>query len=310
MIPMRRIWERKGEVLTAANRSSSVSYKEIAASEREVAENPDRRSATKKLLELYSRAGDLERAEGLVERWSARDPLDLDALIKRAEIAGRRGERAKAIRILGSVVDVRPSDVGAQERLARLLRWQGRPTSACRFSTALAEFRPSDEKSLAEALRCLGETGKGELARALRVSAAEGVLRVAERLLEKARPGNLLSGDLRVSASWNGGDGVDLDLGLIDPDAYRVSWLGAPTRAVISATNVVSTKEEELALRGGKPGEYVLEVSRMRGVGKVEGMIHVNVAGTQRQIPFSLTDDRAVLAVLRITTAPRLVPIR
>lgn len=309
MIPMRRIWERKGEVLVGVSRPSNASPEKVTAAEREMDANPDRRSATKKLFDVYARAGEIERARELAERWSERDPLDVEALVARADVAARSGDRPSAIRILGSVVDVRPSDVGAQQRLSRLWRWQAQPKSACRFATALAEFRPTDEKALAEALRCLQEIGHVEVARELKATVAERVLRAAERLLEQPRPADSLSGDLRVTATWRGGEGVDLDLSVIDPDAHRVSWLGAPTRAVITATNVVSTNEEGLALRGGKPGEYLLEVSRGSGVGRVEGTVTVSLAGTLRQIPFALESNRTALAVLRITTVPRLVPL-
>jgi hypothetical protein len=112
-----------------------------------------------------------------------------------------------------------------------------------------------------------------------------------------------------LTAVWQASDGVDVDLSLIDPDAHRVSWLGAPTRAVISATNATSQHEEGLALRGGRPGEYLLEVSRGSGTGTVHGTVTVNVAGTQREIPFNLDGDRVTLGVIKITTVPRLVPL-
>lgn len=307
MIPMRRIWERKGEILVGVSRPSNASLEKMTQAEREMNANPDRRSATKKLFDVYARAGEIERARELAERWSERDPLDVEALVARADIAARSGDRLNAIRVLGSVVDVRPGDVGAQQRLGRLWRWQAQPKSACRFATALAEFRPTDEKALTEALRCLQEIGHIEIARELRGTVTERVLRAAERLLDKPRSADTLSGDLRVTATWRG-EGVDVDLSVIDPDAHRVSWLGAPTRAVISATNVVSVNEEGLSLRGGKPGEYLLEVSRGSGRGKVEGTVTVNLAGTTRQIPFALDGDRTVLGVLKITTVPRLVP--
>ena len=51
-------------------------------------------------------------------------------------------------------------------------------------------------------------------------------------------PSDELSGDLRVTARWDGSE-HDLDLVILPPQGYRVSWLGAPTRAVISATDVI-----------------------------------------------------------------------
>jgi Mg-chelatase subunit ChlD len=309
MIPMRRIWERKGEVLPGRTSPAAASHEKVIAAERDLAQNPDRRSATKKLFDLYVQGGYLAKASDLAEQWSQRDPLDVDALVGRADLAARLGDRPLAIRILGSVVDMRPSDYAAQQRLSRLYRWQGQPNRACRFSIALAEFRPGDDKALADALRCTGESGIVELANELKGAATDKVLRAAQQLLEKPSTVDQLSGDLRLTATWQGSSSVDVDLSLIDPDAHRVSWLGAPTRAVITATNVTGYREEGLALRGSKPGEYLLEVTRGSGSGRVEGTVVVTVAGTQRQIPFVLDGDHSVLGVVKIAMVSRLVPL-
>jgi len=309
LIPMRRIWERRGEVIPGRMQPSTTSDEKIAAAERELAQNPNHRVAVKRLYDLYAKNGDLNKSSALVENWSARDPMDVEALIARADIAARRGERADAIRMLGSVVDVRPGDVGAQQRLSRLYRWQGQSELACRFSLALAEFRPNDEKALAEALRCLNEGSRSELAEALKHSAASQLMSATERLLSLPRAMEKLSGDLRVNVKWQGADEVDLDVAFIDPDAHRVSWLGAPTRAVITATTVTSQKEEGLALRGGKPGEYLLEVVRSQGKSTVNGTAIVHVAGTERTISFTLDGDRAILGVVKLDTVSKLVPL-
>lgn len=309
MIPMRRVWERKGELLVGKTVPSTATYEKIAKAERDLDEKPDQRNATKQLFDLYFKGGEFEKATQLADRWSQRDPLDVEALIARADLAARRGDRPLAIRILGSVVDVRPSDHGAQQRLARLHRWQGNQASACRFSLALAEFRPSDEKALADALLCLESTNRNDLALELRSFVTERVLRAAEILRVKALPTDTLSGDLRLTASWSGSRDVDIDLALIDPDAHRVSWLGAPTRSVITATNVLSDREEGLALRGAKPGEYLLELTRGAGQGTVQGTLTVNVAGTTRQIPFTLDGERVTLGIAKIAMVSRLVPV-
>ncbi|MGC4069362.1 MAG: hypothetical protein QM784_32875 [Polyangiaceae bacterium] len=210
--------------------------------------------------------------------------------------------------ILGSVVDVRPSDFGAQQRLSRLHRWQGSSTESCRFSLALSEFRPNDERALADALRCLGAIGGTDVALELRKLAPERTQHAAEALLEKTSPVDTLVGDLRISATWNQGD-VDLDLSLIDPDAHRASWLGAPTRSVITATNVVSNREEGLAMRNAKPGEYLIGIVRGAGEGTAQGTLTVSVAGTTRQIPFSFDGDRLILGIVRLSLVSRLVPL-
>ena len=142
------------------------------------------------------------------------------------------------------------------------------------------------------------------------LNAAEaGVRRAADTLVSKFdAQKDELSGDLRLEASGSGGD-QDVDLALIDPDGNRVSWLGAPTKSVISATDVVSTNREGLALRGAKPGEYVIEVVRGSGSGPVRGDIVVSVAGSRRTIPFFLNDSRETVGVAKIAMQSRLVPV-
>ena len=124
----------------------------------------------------------------------------------------------------------------------------------------------------------------------LMLAATIGVPAEAQRSTGGGKPGKAttadttppsikLPSDLRVEATWFGGD-QDLDLALIDPDGNRVSWLGAPTKAVISATDVVSTNREALSLRGAKTGEYVIEIVRSSSAGgPVRGEVTVTVAG-------------------------------
>jgi hypothetical protein len=114
---------------------------------------------------------------------------------------------------------------------------------------------------------------------------------------------------VQLDASWGGAE-HDLDLVIIHPDGYRVSWLGAPTRAVISANDVQSVRREGLALRGADTGQYALELVRSSAtVGPVTGSVNV-VTGKQRhRIPFTLDGDRLRFATLRISLSERLVPL-
>lgn len=312
-IPMRRVWDRKGSVTTSRTIPKQASVGAIADAERELETHPERRSATKKLYTLYAVSGQFTRAEELAERWSSKDPLDPEALTARADLAARRGERELAIRMLGSVVDVRPGDVAAQQRLGRLYRWQDRPEIGCRFSVALAELRSGDAKALAEALDCSREIGESWLSERLLGAAEEKARTAAERILDgkenKLQPEERLSGDLRIEAEWDGDD-VDVDLSFLDPDGYRVSWLGAPTRSVITATDVTSNRREGLALRGAKPGEYVIEVVRGAGSGRVSGRLTVKVAGTRQEIAFDLDEERRAVGVATVWMQSRLEPLR
>jgi hypothetical protein len=308
-IPMRKIWERVGHVVTPATTPSSVTPDAIAAAERDASVDDPRRDSLKRLYTLYLLDGRIDNAAGVAERWSAKDPLDPDALTARADVAAARGERDLAIRILGSVVDVRPGDHKAVFRLARLHRWAGRPELSCRHSMAAAEIRSTDAPLLAEAVRCTRDLGEAAVASDLMAAADEATRRAADTLLT-AKPvdPSQLSGDLRLEATWDGGD--DLDLALLPPDGARVSWLGAPTRAVITARDVESTSREGLGLRGSMPGDYVVEITRPLGHrGLVRGSVAVYAAGDRRTVPFAFDGPSARIAVLKITTRSRLVPL-
>jgi len=140
-------------------------------------------------------------------------------------------------------------------------------------------------------------------------AANDATRRAAETLLgaPAADPSTLL-GDLQVQDNWGGGD--DLDLAMLPPDGYRVSWLGAPTKALITARDVQSTSHEGLALSGAAPGDYVIEITRPGGHrGIVRGSVDLTVAGERRTIPFVLDGTSTRIALAKITTKSRLVPL-
>lgn len=309
MIPMRRVFERTGVVSTTNLVPSSATPDKIAEAEREMQIDGNRRNAVKRLFDLLALSGDLERAQTVAERWSEKDPLDPEALTARADLLAQSGQRERAIRLLGSVIDARPGDVAGQQRLARLHRWAGRPEQGCRFSLAIAQIKSDDSKLLAESVRCARETGVSWMAERMLDAADTPTRAAAERLAANPTPKDALSGDFRVEATWSG-DNSDLDLALLHPDGHRVSWLGAPTRSVITATDVTSTSREGLALRGAKTGEYVVEIVRASGFGPVSGRVTLNVAGKKTEIPFTLDGQRRTLGVVKISMTSRLVPVR
>jgi hypothetical protein len=308
MIPMRRIWQRTGQVLADRMTPKFASFTELARIEALHLREPNRREHVKKLYVLSTVTGDLTRARDLAETWSSKEPLDPEALTARADLAAQSGDRALAIRILGSVLDVRPYDGKARERAARLQRWSGQPQLACRLSVANAELLPSNASYLAEAVRCARDTGEGALAGDLLALAETKVRTLAEKLLaERAPDTGELVGDLRVEATWDGN--ADLDIALLDAEGHRISWLGAPTRALISARDVQSSGREALALRGAAPGEYVLQIVRASGATPARGQLTVFIAGTRRTLPFVLDGTRANVGIARISMESRLVPL-
>jgi Mg-chelatase subunit ChlD/tetratricopeptide (TPR) repeat protein len=309
LIPMRRVYDRIGSIDTPPRPLELVTQSRRAQLEARASSRELSRTALKDLYVVDFLAGDLERAADEADRWSEKDPLDPDALTARADLAAQRGQRELAIRILGSVVDVRPGDYKAQWRLARLHRWAGDPARGCRHSLAVAQLMLRDAKLVAEALRCARDVGQAGWAEDLRSALSPDVRQQVSRLETQPRPSEELSGDLRVEASWQGAE-HDLDLVILHPHGYRVSWLGAPTRAVISATDVLSVHREGLALRGADAGQYAIEVVRSSpSSGAVHGNLQLYVGKTERSIPFVLDGERVRLATAQIRLSPRLVPI-
>jgi Mg-chelatase subunit ChlD len=309
LIPMRRVYDRVGSIDAPPRLLDIAAPGHLAQLEARASAEQLSRGALKELYVADFLAGDLERAADAAERWSEKDPLDPDALTARADLAAQRGQRELAIRILGSVVDVRPGDYKAQWRLARLHRWAGDPARGCRHSLAVAQLMLRDAKLVAEALRCARDVGQSGWLQDLTSALTAQVREQVSRLEARAQPSAELSGDLRVQASWQGAE-HDLDLVLLHPHGYRVSWLGAPTRAVISATDVLSVHREGLGLRGADPGEYALEIVRSSpATGPVRGSVQLSVGKTERTIPFVLEGARARLATAEIRLHSRLVPL-
>lgn len=304
MVPMRRVWETSADIRPAA---TTLPQAELAELRRQLQHNPQSRSALAALYSGAMRIGDLEQAAELAERWSAKDPLDPDALTARADVAAQRGDRDRAIRILGSVLDVRPGDHRAAWRLARLHRWAGELEASCAFSLAVAQLQSGDPALVGEALSCARELGRSELALDL-----ERLSPAAQRPTSPApvRATDELLGEFRAWATWEGGR-HDLDLVFIHPDGYRVSWLGAPTRAVISATDVRSLSRDGLALRGAKAGRYAVGVVRSDGdTEPVRGTLHVTFRGQRREFPFVLEGTAVRIADVNVSVRSRLVPLR
>ena len=309
-VAMRKVWERQGNINTAQLVPASASAQKLGEAENAVRADENRREAVRKLFVLRMLAGQVDSARELAQRWSTRDALDPDALVARADAAASAGQRDQAIRLLGSVVDVRPGDVQAQQRLARLHRWAGRAAVGCRHSLALAQLREKDGKLLAEAVTCARQTGEGATAEDMLSVADPDARKLVDSLLAKTPPPpNALSGDFKLEATWQGA--ADVDLALLHPEGHRVSWLGAPTKGRISAVDVTSLSHEGLALTGSDAGDYVIEVTRAAGDAPVSGTIVVNVAGTRRDVPFSLGvgEKRRVVGLATVRWQSRLVPM-
>jgi tetratricopeptide (TPR) repeat protein len=307
MIPMRRTWVRKGS-FTNDRLPRDANLRSLTKAEDDFDKEPERRNGLKSLLALYTRRSELDHADSLVERWIDKEPLDPDALTARADSSARRGMRSDAIRMLGSVVDARPDDVKAQQRLARLYDWSGAREQSCRFWVALAEIHADKAEWLAQAVRCNRNLDSTWLADDLLGNAAEKVRSDAERILSQTPDSSgTLSGDLRIEANWSAD--ADVDIALITPEGQRVSWLGAPTRQVITARDVTSRSGESLAVRNAPAGNYLIELVRVSGSGSVRGDLQLTIADLKKNVPFSLSGDRTVVGIAGITVVQKLVAL-
>jgi hypothetical protein len=174
---------------------------------------------------------------------------------------------------------------------------------------AIAELRATDPKLLADALRCARGGNASRWASEALGLVDEKTARAAEALASvPAVDDTRLLGDLRVEATWS--EDADLDLALMHPDGHRVSWLGAPTRELITARDVLDHGREGLALNGAKPGEYSVEIVRSAGsTGPLHGELTLFAAGETRRVPFTLEGQRMTVALAEIKMVPRLVPV-
>lgn len=309
LVPMRRIWERVGkiEVPPAELAAATAARRQDLA--RLVEEQSESRSALRDLYVASFLAGDLDAAGRAAERWAAKDPLDVEALTARADIAAQRGERELSIRMLGSVVDINPADYKAQWRLARLHRWAGQPERGCRHALAVAQLRLNDAQLVSDGIGCARDAGDNRSADMLLSALGASVRAEVERLSRRRRSNDDLSGDFRVLASWQGAQ-HDLDVVIVHPEGYRVSWLGAPTRAVITASDVLGLAREGLGLRGASAGQYAIELVRSSPTkGPVHGSLRIQAPGTERNVPFVLDGERTRVATVTLERKSRLVPL-
>ncbi|MBX3218308.1 MAG: FecR domain-containing protein, partial [Labilithrix sp.] len=99
---MKKVYVRRAKL--TADASPGVAADKLAAARAAVAAAPDERSKHKDLARMLALSGQLEELGETLEKWSARDPLDVDVIVGRADVAARRGDRDAALRILGGAL--------------------------------------------------------------------------------------------------------------------------------------------------------------------------------------------------------------
>jgi len=311
IVAMKKIFERKAS-FEATNTLAVQNAPKLLLAESELSATPNSRDKTVNLFALYSTAGRIGEAQELTSKWAGRDALDPDALLARSDLAARQGDRERAIRILGGLADVRPGDRTMQTRLADLHEAAGNRALACEHRIALADMASDDSKLVAEAIRCANALGMTDLASLLRLDASTPVRAAIDKLLEQPAPvpNAIVRGDIQASAEWTGG--VDLDIGLIDAQGRRTSWLGAGGKAVVNSRDATSTRSETIGLTNALSGSYVVEIARASGTDvnvPVRGELTLKLAGETRKVPFLLTGTRAEVGTMRVFFTSRLVPL-
>lgn len=311
LVAMKKIFERKAS-FDATNTLAVQNAPKLLLAESELSGAPNSRDKTVNLFALYSTSGRIGEAQELTSKWAGRDALDPDALLARSDLAARQGDRERAIRILGGLTDVRPGDRAMQTRLADLHEAAGNRALACEHRIALADMASDDAKLVSEAIRCANALGMGDLATLLRLDASGPVRTAVDKLLEQPAPvtNSNVRGDIQVSAEWTGG--VDLDIGLIDAQGRRTSWLGAANKTLVSSRDATSERTETLGLTNALSGSYVVEIARAGGADTnipVRGELTLKLAGETRKVPFLLTGTRAEVGTMRVFFTSRLVPL-
>lgn len=311
LVAMKKIFERKAS-FEATNTLAAQNAPKLLLAESELATSPNSRDKTVNLFAMYSTAGRIGEAQELTSKWAGRDALDPDALLARSDLAARQGDRDRAIRILGGLTDVRPGDRTMQTRLADLHEAAGNRALACEHRIAIADMASDDAKLVAEAIRCANALGMTDLATLLRLDASTPVRTAIDKLLEQPAPtpNTTVKGDIQATAEWTGN--VDLDIGLIDAQGRRTSWLGAGGKAQVSSRDATSTRSETIGLTNALSGSYVVEIARANGADAnipVRGEITLKLAGETRKVPFLLTGQRAEVGTMRVFFTSRLVPL-
>jgi hypothetical protein len=311
-VPMRRIWERSGSVLSDPNSAKSAALSKLSAAESDANMSPDSRTKLEALLKLYAVAGQVDRVSELASKWSQRDALDPSALVARASAAARMGDRAKAIRILTGLADLRPADTSMQGALAAMFDSMGESARACSHRIALASLRTKDAAAIADAVRCSRATGRAAVADGLLADVTVDSVRAGvERELAKApNDPQTLRGDLQIDATWD--TDVDLDISLIGKNGERLALVGDP-KAKVTVRSATGRRGESLAVLNAGAADYVIEIARTDGAGDavspVRGSLTVRVpGGASRQIPFVMGGRRLEVGVARVSYTSRLVP--
>ncbi|MBN9165412.1 MAG: hypothetical protein J0I07_30900, partial [Myxococcales bacterium] len=311
---MKKIFVRRATV--TADASPAVAADKVTQARAAVAAAPDERSKHKELARMLALSGQLDELSETLEKWSSRDPLDVDVIVGRADVAARRGDRDAALRILGGTLAasaLTPADAFAvAQAVGRSYDRLGK-AEGCAFHVAAAELRGSDPDALARAITCeraQGRAGAAERWLAGLKDAQRTAVSAAITKLEAQRSEGTF-GDVVVSATWSGG--VDLDVVLVDPSGRRA---GAVSRLKNARVDGATSRDREtVALSSGEAGSFLVEMVRTSvtdpsaGTIPVAGTVTVKAFGQTRSIPFTLTGARTQVGRVDVRWESELVPV-
>ncbi len=308
---MRRVWVRHAAI-AAMSPGASSEHSRVDAARLALLASPDSRNRHDALYRALSIAGQFDEAADVATRWSSRDALDADAIVRLSDMAARRGDQVRAIRLLGGTVDVRPDDVNYLRRMIGLHDRAAETAIACVYRVALAQSRPADEAALIDAVRC--ERAQGRTASAGRILAAIADATVRQRVDTASATvapmtATVVRGDVTAEATWD--TATDLDVAVIDPRGQRVSWMGG--RQNVTARGAHDVRSEAVGLGRAGTGEYVIEVSRAQGsdMRTVRGRVEISSIGEHRSMSFTLPPGTNTVRVgsVSITREAQMVPV-
>ena len=293
---MRRVWRRVAAVHEGP--SLVVTQEKLTAARSALAAAPDERNRHRDLARLLAIQGDVEELDGVLSKWNERDPLDADAVAWRADLAARKGDRDGALRILTGGLASPTSTPKETARLAQAAAEayeRAHDSAGCSLRVSAAELLPQDLDAQARAIRCeeaAGRTRSADRLRAPFVGTPKQALLEAALTRISREKADTAHGDITVSATWEGGE--DLDLAIVDPTGARASLVSRLSG--IRVVDGTARGHEELGISNAKPGAFVVEIARAtRGTRPVSGSVKITSGGIVKTVPFVLTGDRSVV---------------
>jgi hypothetical protein len=116
-------------------------------------------------------------------------------------------------------------------------------------------------------------------------------------------------GDLRIEANFADHTGADLDIGVIDPNGNRLSWLTANARVLVE--DATSVSHEVIALPWvGAAGTYTIEMTTTDPADRDEhrGNVSVQFLGESHTFEFAMQSPRKAVAHFTLGWESHLVP--